>query len=92
MRSVVWAYSRLDRCLSTKGAIAQAVDESKRFTDRIEEAIQEAEAQNGNGENWGSPGVSSRSQPVTGGHGVSTNAERKPAIPESTPAEASRRR
>jgi hypothetical protein len=39
MRSAACASSRHDRCLATRRAFAQAVDESKRFTDRTEEAI-----------------------------------------------------
>ena len=75
-----------------QGAFAQAVDESKRFTDRIEEAIQEAEAHDSTGGKRGLPETSGRERPVTGGHGVVTNAESEPAIPEGTPAEALRGR
>jgi hypothetical protein len=58
-----------------KGAFAQAVNESKRFTDRIEEAIQKAEARNGAGEIWGSPEAANRIEPVTGGHGGTANPD-----------------
>jgi hypothetical protein len=85
MRSAACAESRHDRCLSTKGALAQAVEESKRFTDRIEEAIQQAEAHHGAGGKGGSPDAAGRVRPVTGGHGGTTNPEDDAADPEGSP-------
>ena len=72
-----------DRCLSTKGMFAQAVEESKRFTDRIEEAIRKADAGHGAGGEWGSPDAAGRVRPVTGGH--EKNLDDDGAIPEGSP-------
>ena len=77
--------ARHDRCLSTKGALAQVVEESKRFTDRIEEAIKKAEAHQGAGGKWGSPDAAGRVRPVTGGHGGTASPGDEAADPEGSP-------
>jgi hypothetical protein len=85
MRSAPCAESRHDRCLSTKGALAQAVEESKRFTDRIEEAIERAQAHHGAGGKWGPPDAAGRLRPVTEGHGGTANPDNDVADPEGLP-------